>query len=85
MQCRFTKYAGNEPPAVSMKCTAALPSAVAPPTAVNEPLRVHAMHAALCKPLLTAQLAACTPCKESYLSTLHNRSNGLQSTEHEIY
>lgn len=68
-----------------MKCTAALPSAAVPPTANNEPLGVHAMHVALCKPLLTAQLAAGTPCKVSYLSTLHKISNGLQSTEHEIY
>ena len=68
-----------------MKCTAALSSAAVPPTADNEPLGVHAMHVALCKPLLTAQLAACTPCKVSYLSTLHNIFNGLQSRVHEIH
>ena len=68
-----------------MKCSAALPSAAEPPTAINKLLGVHAMHAALCKPLLTAQLAACTPCKKSYLSTLRNECEGLQNTLQEVH
>ena len=76
---------GDAPPAVSMKCTAALPAAVVPPTAVSEQLGAHAMHAALRKPLLTAQPAACTPWKESCLSTLHNEFAGLQDILREVY